>query len=82
MYIPAVLRPNDPPRRIVKPNVLTPPHSTDGSFDDEHDAKTIRRRSTNDSGVQGLGNISEGEISTEGLVLVTDLPTREHWKVS
>ncbi len=82
MYIPAVLRPNDPPRRIVKPNLLTPPQSNDGSIDDEHDANTARRRLTIDSGIQGLGDICEGEMNTDGLVEVTDLPTREHWKVS
>ena len=81
LYVPAVLRPTDPPKRVTKPSPLTPPQSTHSSFDDLEDAQTLSRRSTGDSGKFGLGVITEAEWSTEGLGKVTALPTREHWKV-
>lgn len=79
LYVPAVLRPTDPPKRVTKP--LTPPQSLHSSFDDLESARTLSRRSTVDSGKFGLGAIVEAEWSTEGLGKVTALPTREHWKV-
>jgi hypothetical protein len=81
LYIPAVLRPTDPPKRVAKPSPLTPPQSINSSFDDLENARTLSRRSTGDSGKFGLGAITEAEWSTEGLGKVTALPTREHWKV-
>jgi hypothetical protein len=81
LYVPAVLRPTDPPRRVTRQSPLTPPHSSNNSFDDLENARTLSRRSTEDSGKFGLGAITEAEWSTEGLGKVTALPTREHWKV-
>jgi hypothetical protein len=81
LYVPAVLRPTDPPKRVTKPSPLTPPQSMHNSFDDLENARTLSRRSTGDSGKLGLGAITEAEFSSEGLGKVTDLPTREHWKV-
>jgi hypothetical protein len=81
LYVPAVLRPTDPPKRVSKPSPLTPPQSMNSSFDDLENARTLSRRSTGDSGKFGLGAITEAEWSTEGLGKVTAVPTREHWKV-
>ena len=81
LYVPAVLRPTDPPKRVMKASPLTPPQSMSSSFDDLEDARTLTRRSTADSGKFGLGAITEAEWSTEGLGKVTAVPTREHWKV-
>ena len=79
MYVPAVLRPTDPPTR--RKNPLTPPDSKSNSYDDLDDARSLKRRSTGDSGKFGLGEIQEVEDSIEGLGKVTGFPTREHWKV-
>lgn len=82
LYIPAVLRPTDPPKRVQKASPLTPPQSKHNSFDDLEDARTLSRRSTGVGGALfGLGAITEAELSVVGLGKVTDLPTREHWKV-
>ena len=81
LYVPAVLRPTDPPKRVTKPSPLTPPQSMNSSFDDLENARTLSRQSTGDSGKFGLGAITEAEWSTEGFGKVTALPTREHWKV-
>jgi hypothetical protein len=81
LYVPAVLRPTDPPRRVTRQSPLTPPQSGNNSFDNLDNARTLSRRSTGDSGKFGLGAITEAEWSTEGLGKVTALPTREHWKV-
>jgi len=78
LYVPAVLRPTDPPKRISRPSPLTPPQSMHGSFDELENARTLNRRSTGDSGKFGLGAITEAEFSSEGLGKVTALPTREH----
>jgi hypothetical protein len=80
LYVPAVLRPTEPPRRVTRQSPLTPPHSSNNSFDDLENARKLNRHSTGDSGKFGLGAITEAEWSTEGLGKVTDLPTREHWK--
>jgi hypothetical protein len=80
LYVPAVLRPTDPPRRVTRSSPLTPPQSMHNSFDDLDNARTLSRRSTADSGKFGLGQITEAEWSSEGLGKVTALPTREHWK--
>ncbi|KAM3067929.1 Zn finger protein [Clarireedia jacksonii] len=80
LYIPAVLRPTDPPKRLSKPSPLTPPQSMHSSFDDLENASTLTRSSTGDSGKFGLGAISESEWNVAGLGKVTDLPTRNHWK--
>ncbi|TGO66373.1 hypothetical protein BOTNAR_0062g00060 [Botryotinia narcissicola] len=80
LYVPAVLRPTDPPRRMMKPSPLTPPQSMHSSFDDLESATTLTRRSTGDGGKFGLGAITESEWSVEGLEKVTALPTRNHWK--
>src|SRR3954454_15908334 len=34
LYVPAVLRPTDPPKRTARQSPLTPPHSKSNSFDD------------------------------------------------
>lgn len=81
LYVPAVLRPTDPPRRVARQSPLTPPQSSSNSFDDLENARTLNRRSNGDSGKFGLGAINESEWSAEGLGKVTALPTREHWKV-
>ena len=81
LYVPAVLRPTDPPKRVPRASPLTPPQSMHNSFDDLADAGTLSRRSTGDSGKFGLGAITEAEWSTEGLEKVTAPPTKEHWKV-
>ncbi|KAM3065705.1 Zn finger protein [Clarireedia jacksonii] len=57
LYIPAVLRPTDPPKRLSKPSPLTPPQSMHSSFDDLENASTLTRSSTGDSGKFGLGAI-------------------------
>lgn len=81
LYVPAVLRPTDPPRRVTRPSPLTPPHSSTNSFDDLDSARTLSRRSTGGSaGKFDLSAITETEWSTEGLGKVTGIPTREHWK--
>lgn len=80
LYVPAVLRPTDPPRRM-KPSPLTPPQSMHSSIDDLENATTLTRRSTGDSGKFGLGAITESEFNVQGLGKVTALPTRNHWKV-
>lgn len=80
LYVPAVLRPTDPPRRAARQSPLTPPDSSNNSFDSLDHARTLSRRSTGDSGKFGLGAITEAEYSIEGLPKVTALPTREHWK--
>jgi len=79
LYVPAVLRPTDPPRRRASP--LTPPQSLHSSWEDLDNARTLSRRSTGDSGKFGLGAITEAEYSTEGLGEITGVqPAREHWK--
>ena len=82
LYVPAVLRPTDPPRRVTRQSPMTPPQSGTNSFDDLDTARTLSRRSTGDSGKFGLGAITEAEWSTEGLGKVTGIPSRDHWKVS
>ncbi|KAH8815657.1 hypothetical protein F5884DRAFT_187218 [Xylogone sp. PMI_703] len=74
LYVPAVLRPTDPPRKTTKPSPLTPPTSLHSSFDDLAKAGNIpaSRRST--------GNLDDLDIDIEGLGKVTALPTRAHWK--
>jgi len=81
LYVPAVLRPTDPPRRVVKPSPLTPPHSMQSSFDSLDNERTLSRQSTGDSERFSLGATTESEWSTEGLGKVTAMPTRGHWKV-
>ncbi len=81
LYVPAVLRPTEPPRRATKPSPLTPPQSSNSSFDDVENVRTLSRRSTGDSGKSGLGAIEEAEWIAEGLGKVTGNPTRSHWKV-
>jgi len=80
LYVPAVLRPTDPPRRVVKPSPLTPPHSMQSSFDSLDNERTLSRQSTGDSERFSLGATTESEWSTEGLGKVTAMPTRGHWK--
>lgn len=80
LYVPAVLRPTDPPKRATKNSPLTPPQSMHNSFDDLENARTLNRRSTDDKKL-GLGSIVEAEWSDQGLSTVTSLPSREHWKV-
>jgi len=81
LYVPAVLRPTEPPvRRVAKPSPLTPPQSMNSSFDSLQNVKPLSRRSTGDSGKFGLGKITENEWAVQGLPKVTDTPTRSHWK--
>jgi len=79
LYVPAVLRPTDPPKRATRASPLTPPSSNHSSFDSVENGSPSRR-STGDSGKFSLGGISEIECSTEGLGRVTGLPTREQFK--
>lgn len=81
LYVPAVLRPTEPPKRPTKPAPLTPPHSAHGSFDSLNHIAPLTRRSAIDSGKFGLGKISESRWSMSMLGKVTNLPTRSHWKV-
>ena len=81
LYVPAVLRPTDPPKKTVKQSPLTPPASRHNSFDPFENARALTRRSTGESGNSDLDSMLESENSTEGLGKVTALPTREHWKV-
>jgi hypothetical protein len=81
LYVPAVLRPTDPPRRLQRPSSITPPHSANSTFDTLSSLKPLSRKSTADSGKYSLGKISEFEWSISGLPEVTNLPTRKHWKV-
>ncbi|CAL3964752.1 unnamed protein product [Diplocarpon coronariae] len=80
LYVPAVLRPTDPPRRPARQSPLTPPPSKDSSFDELENARTLSRLSTAEEGKRALGVIVEAEHSSEGLARVTGLPTRAHWK--
>jgi hypothetical protein len=81
MYVPAVLRPTDPPRRAARSAPLTPPQSMHSSFDDLENSRALSRRSTDGDGKMGLGSIVESELNIEGLGKVTAPPTRDHWKV-
>lgn len=82
LYVPAVLRPTDPPRRAaVKASPITPPQSMNSSFDNLQNARPLSRTSTVDSGKFGLGNISETGWNLSDFPKVTDSPTRKHWKV-
>ncbi|KAG9242101.1 hypothetical protein BJ878DRAFT_426649 [Calycina marina] len=80
LYVPAVLRPTDPPRRGIKTSPLTPPHSIQSSLDELDSPRILSRRSTASGGKMDLAEVSELEWSDEGFQQVTDLPTREHWK--
>lgn len=80
LYVPAVLRPTDPPKKTAKQSPLTPPASRHNSFDPFENARALTRRSTGESGNSDLDSMLESENSTEGLGKVTALPTREHWK--
>ncbi|CAG8974371.1 hypothetical protein HYALB_00010622 [Hymenoscyphus albidus] len=79
LYVPAVLRPTDPPKRVARSSPLTPPQSMHSSFDDLDNARKLNRRSTDDKTLT-LGSIVEAEWSDQGFGKVTALPTREHWK--
>ena len=81
LYVPAVLRPTDPPKRVVKQSPITPPQSTNNSFDSLNNVRPLSRTSTVDSGKFGLGKIPDGSWDLSGFPKVTDLPTRQHWKV-
>lgn len=81
LYIPAVLRPTDPPKKTVKQSPLTPPASRHNSFDPFENARALSRRSTGESGNSDLDSVVEDENNTDGLGKVTALPTRQHWKV-
>lgn len=74
LYVPAVLRPNQPSRKI-KTNPLTP-DSTQGSFE----SAGLSRSDSGDSGKWGLGMIVETEWSVKDLGEVTDVPSKDHWK--
>lgn len=80
LYVPAVLRPTEPPKRQPKASPLTPPHSIHNSFDDLT-TPPLSRRNTGDDAKFGLGAGAEAEWDVEGLGKVTSLPTRAHWKV-
>ncbi|KAH8595720.1 hypothetical protein B0O99DRAFT_511527 [Bisporella sp. PMI_857] len=80
LYTPAVLRPTDYPKRVVKSSPLTPPHSVHSSLEDLDSVKPLSRRSTGDSGKFGLGSIVESEWIGEDLGAVTAQPSRDHWK--
>jgi len=81
LYVPAVLRPTEPPvRRSNKPSPPTPPHSQHGSFDSLDTDRTLGRRSTGDSGKFGLEQGTESGWAGKDFGKVTALPTREHWK--
>jgi hypothetical protein len=81
LYVPAVLRPTDPPKRVIKQSPITPPQSMNNSFDSLNNFRPLSRTSTVDSGKFGLGKIAEGSWDLSGLPKVTDLPNRDHWKV-
>jgi len=76
LYVPAVLRPTEPPKRVVKPSPMSP-GSPQGSFDSMLNTKPLSRQSTADSGKWGLVG---GEVNAEGFGPVTDPPSRDHWK--
>ncbi|EKD19110.1 uncharacterized protein L3040_007223 [Drepanopeziza brunnea f. sp. 'multigermtubi'] len=80
MYVPAVLRATEPPRRTARQSPLTPPLSKDNNLDEWETARTLSRKQSGDSGKSGLGEIVEAEWSSLGLGEVTALPTRKHWK--
>jgi hypothetical protein len=81
LYVPAVLRPTDPPKRAAKQSPLTPPQSLNNSFDSLNNVRPLSRTSTADSGKFGLQEIPENTLDLSGFSQVTDLPTRAHWKV-
>jgi hypothetical protein len=80
LYVPAVLRPTDPPKRTAKPSPLTPPASRHNSFDPFENATALSRRSTIESANSDLDSLLENE-NADGLGKVTAQPTRQHWKV-
>jgi len=82
LYVPAVLRPTDPPmKRATKASPLTPPQSMSGSFDGSDKRTPLSRRGTGDSGKFGLGHVEEHEWATgSGYGACTASPTRSHWK--
>jgi hypothetical protein len=77
LYVPAVLRPTQPPRR----NKFSPPESVNGSFE----SKGLKRSDTGDSGKGGLA--AGLEATKPSGWSVKDLPEvkgevkRDHWKV-
>ena len=75
LYVPAVLRPSQPPRRKTGTGTLTPPSTNDGL-----DAPALLR-SDSDNGKWGLGRLMDSEWRGKPLGRVTDLPSRDHWKV-
>lgn len=81
LYVPAVLRPTDPPKRSARQSPLTPPASRHNSFDPFETAAALSRRSTGESGSSDLDSLLENEANTDGLGQVTALPTKKHWKV-
>jgi hypothetical protein len=81
LYVPAVLRPTDPPKRTARSSPLTPPASRHNSFDPFENAVALSRRSTGESASSDLDSLLENENNADGLGQVTALPTRKHWKV-
>lgn len=82
LYVPAVLRPTERP---LKQSPLTPPKSLHGSWDSLQDDEAGRPISQQSAGLvkdDALERVEEEWVGGEGLGEVTDLPTREHWKVS
>ena len=82
MYVPAVLRPTERPRR---PSPLTPPRSLHGStdsLDGGNGPKPPSRQSTSEGKKKGSEGYSfeDEAIPTEDLAAVTGPPTQKHWK--
>ena len=82
MYVPAVLRPTERPRR---PSPLTPPRSLHGSTDSLDGGDRVKAPSQqtikNGKNKDLEGRSFEDEVvSTEDLGAVTGPPTQEHWK--
>ncbi|KAK4985079.1 Zn finger protein [Elasticomyces elasticus] len=82
LYVPAVLRPTEMPPRTMP---LTPPRSTNNSFDSASSARAIS--ASHEQGallgadsVLRVDRVVSDEWEDEALGDVTGLPTRNHWK--
>ena len=85
LYVPAALRPTEPPQ---KSSPITPPRSVHGSLDSLNEESTEAtevnsRRAVMESKSSGTRKAAEQDWpKAEHLSEVTGLPTRDHWKVS
>ncbi|KAK4986856.1 Zn finger protein [Elasticomyces elasticus] len=82
LYVPAVLRPTEMPLRTMP---LTPPRSTNNSFDSASSARAVSASYEQGAllgadSVLRVDRVVSDEWEDEALGDVTGLPTRNHWK--